>query len=313
MRRASAAFIFLFITTIPLLVYADNSTALKTDCAAGKACLKAELTSPDTLHVGDTVELVLKYHLPKGGSLAEPLSIHGIEGIHLTGIKKTPRRIIISCLVENTETWETGRLSVAWQDSSGNKNTMYAPAIKVPVRSNFSRGSAPALQDIKEIIPSVPLWKRILPWAVAAAVAAIIIMAGFLLFRHMKGRSRTGVSIPAHEKAMREIKELKAKRLMEKGQYKLFYFRLSEIIRRYIEEIRQIPASEMTTDELTVRLRENRDREMIPLFREMDMVKFANRAPSENAAKNIMEEIMLYVKETSVHESEKQEAAGDRP
>jgi hypothetical protein len=85
---------------------------------------------------------------------------------------------------------------------------------------------------------------------------------------------------------------------------------LSGIVRKYMEGIRGIPASEMTTDELSSALTNARDREVIPLLRGMDLVKFANVMPSENAVSKVVDDVKQYILDTSAPEQEQGPATG---
>jgi hypothetical protein len=289
---------------------AGNVTAPDGGCPDAGPCLRAELVAPDVVRVGDFVEIVLKYRLPEGAVLAEPLSLRGLEGLRVTKVRKTGSRIRVSCLVDATDVWRTGKLSVTWKDSEGRAREVSAPPLSVPVRSNFRKGAPRELRDIRDILPSRPLWRRVMPWA--AAVFAGLLLAGcaLFLFRRIRRHHADRARIPAHELAMREIMELGADRLIEKGMYKEFYYRLSGIVRKYMEGIRGIPASEMTTDELSSALTNARDREVIPLLRGMDLVKFANVMPSENAVSKVVDDVKQYILDTSAPEQEQGPATG---
>ena len=82
-----------------------------------------------------------------------------------------------------------------------------------------------------------------------------------------------------HQKAMGEIDKIKSERLVSSGDQKTYYTKLTDTLRRYIEERFGFNAMEMTSSEIIYRLRERGDPKMIDelteLFTTADLVKFA--------------------------------------
>jgi len=82
-----------------------------------------------------------------------------------------------------------------------------------------------------------------------------------------------------HQKAMKEIEQLKASRMTVQENPKEYYTRLTDTLRKYIEERFGFSAMEMTSSEIIQHLQESGDRKMIDelneLFQTADLVKFA--------------------------------------
>jgi hypothetical protein len=78
---------------------------------------------------------------------------------------------------------------------------------------------------------------------------------------------------------MGEIDKIKSERLVSSGDQKTYYTKLTDTLRRYIEERFGFNAMEMTSSEIIYRLREKSDQKMIDelteLFTTADLVKFA--------------------------------------
>ena len=104
--------------------------------------------------------------------------------------------------------------------------------------------------------------------------------------------------IPCHTKAQQEIEELEAQGLFEKGHAKAFYFRFSEILRRYLETLRGFPAAESTTEEIASRVDNDKDRALVPLLKHADVVKFADTVPTSNQKDEQVKEALSYIRET---------------
>lgn len=82
-----------------------------------------------------------------------------------------------------------------------------------------------------------------------------------------------------HQKAMKEIEQIKADNMTTQGDQKEYYTKLTDTLRKYIEERYGFRAMEMTSAEIIDRLTANGDMkslaELTELFRTADLVKFA--------------------------------------
>ena len=89
-----------------------------------------------------------------------------------------------------------------------------------------------------------------------------------------------------HQKAMKEIEQIKADRLTTSEDQKEYYTKLTDTIRRYIEERYGFSAMEMTSSEIIERLTKQGDQraldELTELFQTADLVKFAKHAALTN-------------------------------
>jgi hypothetical protein len=136
---------------------------------------------------------------------------------------------------------------------------------------------------------------EILPWVLLGLVAAAIIWYIIRLVRKLK-MQKTGedtpvvIHEPAHIIALRDLEKLKEEKLWQKGEIKLYYTRLSEIVRQYLENRYGIQSLELTTIETLWLLKKTgfREDELFIKLRTIltgaDLVKFAKYNPvgSEN-------------------------------
>ncbi len=163
--------------------------------------------------------------------------------------------------------------------------------------------------DIKEVVPPVDLP---IPWwiylLVAVAVAGACI-AGYLLWKRRRAaRERKPVSLP-HQVALAELKKLMAEDLITKGQAKLFYLRLSAILRHYIEDRFSLRAPERTTEEFLADLRSSRvltapQKQLLKDFLEhCDMVKFAEFRPTHEQIDDAVNSCAQFITETRLREA----------
>ena len=153
------------------------------------------------------------------------------------------------------------------------------------------------LEDLKvrEIAGPVALPRAALPWM--WGVGVLVITAGtvlvLILVRRQRRRKQDAVAaIPPHEIAFRELAELVAQDLMKNGQIKLFYRRVSSILRTYIENRFGLRAPEQTTQEflLSIGMSKALQAEHQPLLERFlnhcDMVKFAELQPTTKEIQN---------------------------
>lgn len=171
-----------------------------------------------------------------------------------------------------------------------------------------------ALQDttdvIFDIVPprSAPVtFSELLPWIIIALIAAVVIylLARFLPRNPLKRFVRpVPPPEPAHLIALRDLHELKAAELWQKGEVKEYYSRLSDILRRYIDNRYGISSPELTTDE-TVRMLHKAAvtttgqmavvKEVLSLS---DMVKFAKYMPDSSSNEYAHVNAVRFVEET---------------
>jgi hypothetical protein len=81
-----------------------------------------------------------------------------------------------------------------------------------------------------------------------------------------------------HQKAMKEIEQIKADKMVSSENQKEYYTKLTDTLRRYIEERYGFSAMEMTSAEIIERLMQTDQQsleELRQLFQTADLVKFA--------------------------------------
>jgi CHASE3 domain sensor protein len=81
-----------------------------------------------------------------------------------------------------------------------------------------------------------------------------------------------------HQKAMKEIEQIKADKMVSSENQKEYYTKLTDTLRRYIEERYGFSAMEMTSSEIIDRLMQTDQQsldELRQLFMTADLVKFA--------------------------------------
>lgn len=170
---------------------------------------------------------------------------------------------------------------------SQEKHEIASEPISIRVKSVLSTDGKDLA--IRDIAPEIEVPRRLSPWIYGLAIAGwILLLAGIGYYYWV--RKRTPIPLPPHptpkEIAARELAQLLAEDLPRRGAYKLFYERLSGILRHYIENQFGLHAPERTTEEFLEELRTsdvlaaNHKILLRDFLRHCDLVKFAAHEPT---------------------------------
>ena len=152
------------------------------------------------------------------------------------------------------------------------------------------------------------LISRIL-WGLVIGLVCIGIMYTYL-FQKRKKELRAQ-ELPPFERAIEELKALESENLSEQEEFKRYYSRLTDVVRRYLEEEAKIDALESTSEELLAKLELRKDAGSLDLDRQTlmslravlqnaDLVKFAKSMPEKytaNEDRKAVEHVVIETKE----------------
>ena len=168
-----------------------------------------------------------------------------------------------------------------------------------------------ALHDIKDAV-LVPV-SRIGNWVWGAGLLILLAFAigGLWLLRRRRDAEQTEPYVPPHIRALLQLDQLKSDGLVEKNEIHTYYFRLSDIVRQYIEGRFGLMAPEQTTEEFLRELQRDTTltvghKELLANFlRASDMVKFALHRPSAGDCEEAFNSAGAFVEETTPPPDEK--------
>ena len=198
--------------------------------------------------------------------------------------------------------------TLSYEADNGTKE-LKTPQIFIEVKSTLKQGPD-ALKDIIEIKPleEVPFNWRPYIWTGCAALVLICLGIGAFIYYQKRKKKAEELKKPAHIIALEEIEKLKNEHLIEKGIVREYYFRLSDIFRRYIENRFSIPAVEQTTQELLPEIM-RLDAMNAPsksgvrdFLNHSDMVKFAKYVPAEDEVTLNEQNVVRIIDETKIEE-----------
>jgi hypothetical protein len=252
---------------------------------------------PGSVPVGGTFRLVLAYTLPRGAKMGSSPDIRGIEGLSVINREAADGRIVLSVVADSLDPMKVGPVTLGYIAADGRKAFLSAAAVTVKVASNVKGQGDPA--PIKGIIPTRNLWLR---WGMIAGIAFLVIaaIAGVLwaLMRWRPGGGAHASADPPHVRAEKELTALLKENLFEQGRQKEFYFRFTEIVKRYLEALRGFPAAESTTEEIAARITDA-DRPVLSILRFADLVKFADGTASPGRKDDDVNAFLAYLDVTS--------------
>ena len=298
MKRKSII-IFLLFFSFSFCGYAQNITAT------------AHLDT-NQITIGDYLNITFNLNAPKDQQILFPMMDEKfLEQLQtpFDWIANTP----IDTLLENNQITLSQKLTIIVFDSGSytfppipffNTDSLLV-AQSNPLQfhvSTIAVDTTAAYKDIKPILKAPfglhELWLYLKKYGLLILLCLILIgIITYLLVRYFKNKKRKQPReakqiVPveeAHIIALRELEQLKEKKLWEAGKVKQYYSELSEIIRVYIENRWQISAMEMVSSEIIVELQKVSifKEEIIrieKMFEMADLVKFAkwNPLPSDH-------------------------------
>lgn len=170
------------------------------------------------------------------------------------------------------------------------ENELATGSLKIEIRSALTSQDAPTKpRDITALL-SVPR-RPLKPWEIAAlsAAAVVLLIGAYVAYRLIRARLlRPPPPIAPEIWALNQLASLEREDLFGTKRVREFYYRLSEVVRSYIERKFGLAAPEMTTEEFLTRL--TRDSSALPydavklrVFMEScDLVKYAAWEPTRD-------------------------------
>jgi len=300
MKQLRLFFVLAFIFAWPVILFSADGGV------DPKPALNASLDR-QSAKVGDTITLTLDYRLPKGARLPEKPDINGLEGLTVLGHRVKPGQIRMKLLVDQLKSWTTSLISLSYLDKEGKTETLTCEPVSIEVLSSLGEKPEKAqLRPIRGIVPTSLVWLKRLPWVVGALSILLVIGAGLFWWRQKRSLQQLDAELvdPPYVRARRGIEQLESQGLFEKGYAKQYYFGLSEILRQYLGAIRGFPAVEATTEEIALRIGNEKDRVLLSLLRQADLVKFADLIPPIARKGEDLKTALSYIQETAPVEEE---------
>ena len=212
--------------------------------------------------------------------------------------------------------FDTGRFIIppfpvafAESDTSRDYQIIQSEPLEIFVKSVLTAED----REIKDIKPpqNIPVnYRKWLQFSIL--IILILALIGLLIywFKFRKkglGFFRKETIRPAHEVALEKLLELRDKwrEMLNRGEHKLLFTQLSEILRRYFENRYFIKALEETTSEISNSLEEVNIENVaknsaLSILEFSDLVKFAKYIPAEMEVENQFRELENFIHQTKL-------------
>jgi len=278
-----------------------DALVLRNSTQRGPLTLMIEV-SPRELQIGDRVSMRLIAETPAGYDAVFPsenafgdLNAHevatadpkpGVEG--LVWQREFAFEPLISGSVEVPPlTVQFTRETTATGESPSETQELTSKPLTIEVTSSLAESDDPsAPRDITGVLPlpadPMPAWQTGL---IVGAIAGVL-AGGYAGYRAIRRRSqRPPPPIPPELWALRALQELDTADWLSPERMRLYYYRLTEIVRAYIELKFGLAAPEMTTEEFLAMLARDQgalpyDAERLQSFLQAcDYVKYAALSP----------------------------------
>ncbi len=174
--------------------------------------------------------------------------------------------------------------------------------------------SANVIKDIaKPLTLKLGFWDYFIPVLALIILIFIIHLVSKLLKRPDKEVTQLEIvdSRPPYIIARIMLDDLIAEKLLESGKFLEFYYRLSLILRYFIEKFYKINALEMTTSEIRYYLKLSDAQEKSDIMRlltESDKVKFARFIPDRRQAEDLVSWLDAYLLAFKLRQAEVKDA-----
>jgi hypothetical protein len=167
--------------------------------------------------------------------------------------------------------------------------------------------------DIKGVAKPEFVWSdyAVVLFTFLLAYILIMLIIWYILrkkYHVKKGEEVSDVPLlPPHVVAIMELDRLRTEKIWKHGKNKEYYTELSDVVRKYIERRFQINALEMTTEEILILFKRDRNTQSVyqnlrQILQTADMVKFAKTEPLESENELSIMNSYLFVNQTKLEE-----------
>lgn len=256
-----------------------------------------KLGEPTTLEIVITHDPGQRYELKTPSDLGD-FEFLGQERSRVDGNGRSTTTLEVKLSAFKLGQLDTPNLELEVAAPEGNA-TLSVPRAQLTVDSSLPPDTQTKGENLYDVKPpeEVPIrsWRLLYILAGLLALAAI----GYGVMRYLaRPKPIAPVYVPPpeplHVRVTRQLDELAAENLPAKGQFKTFYFRLSEIVRGYLGELYGFEALESTTPELLNALRARATPglpmpDLTTFAESSDFVRYAKEQPDVDECKTHLE------------------------
>lgn len=324
--------LILVLVVYTLIPYRDIAIAQETQDTERKALLEATAhVDKNEITIGDKIQLGIRVKFTGDIAIQFPefnrqLGVFAVKETNVAegpkseagGYSTIERNYVLSSYEIGSQTIPPLKIIYKGTQGEGEVITNEIPVdIKGVLKEEENSG------DIKDILAPVDVpisFKRLVPWVCAGfGVFALSGIIYWLINKRKRGQERQELEFAKrdpHEVAYELLERLSEEDLIAKGLIKEYYYRITDILRHYIEDRFGLLAPERTTEEFLTEMAhtnklENIHKLLIQEFLERcDMVKYARYGPSRMEIQETYDAAKRLIDETRERLEEKEVIAG---
>jgi hypothetical protein len=204
-----------------------------------------------------------------------------------------------------TGDYQIPSLRINYRSPDGREKTIATDPISIRVKSLLSGEDA---EDVRPLRAPKAFSRGFPYWLAAVAAVVIVGIVAFIILYRRAGKPIELTAEPRDtrlpwEIAIAELALLWDTELVAKGEFKLFYLKLTEVFRRYLEKRYGISALERTTWEITLEFRRqgfppDEEKVVREFLDDCDLVKFAKFIPTSEQAEHDFQRAREFVLQT---------------
>jgi len=216
--------------------------------------------------------------------------------------------------------------------TSFDENLYYLPPFEINIDNHLYKSKSLALKVLPIDVDTTDLSKYYGPkgiqtnpfqwsdWSVLFLLSLLLLMLLSIdYYLYLRLRDNKPIIRPIkfvkrllpHQKAMKAIEQIKAEKRQVSENQKDYYTKLTETLRRYIQERFGFNAMEMTSSEIIERLEQQQDSkaidELSSLFRVADLVKFAKYSTLINEDDKNLVNAIDFINSTKIEKVQEEE------
>ncbi len=296
-----------FLSTLILLLVYSLTKAEEQPISVQSKVDKSTITIGDRIRYSLTIQFNPKIKLLPW-DVGTHLGEFEIKDLKIYPEQKSQKKVtnktdyIITCF--NTGKFVIPPRAIIYQDEQGTPKWILSDSIAIEVKSVPRK--ATDTDDIRGLKPPWEIPGRI--W-IYVLLAVLVSLAGFGYWYYRKFILTKPVILepevkrPAWDVALEELEYLKNTDLINTGKVKEYYFILSEILRKYIENRFDLACIDRTTEEIKQELKngileEKIKEKFFTFLTESDLVKFAKYVPPAEKPNQDWQAVYDLVRET---------------
>jgi hypothetical protein len=271
------------------------------------------------IFIGDQIKFTVTIDKPEGLNLALPVlkdtivkNIEILSGPLTDSTKQNGRiKIIQKYLVTSFDSgrYQVPPLFAEMKNENGLKRFYSDYCLLEVIRVNIAPAdTATKIFDIIKPYRAPMTAGEVLPWILIASIIAALVWFVVRNIKKFKKSDRGSETIiipdPAHIIAFRDLERLRDEKLWQNGEIKLYYTRLTEILRQYLENRFRVFSLELTTRETLDALvktgfkKGSSYNQLNSVLTSADLVKFAKYSPEPTLHESIFQDSWDFVHAT---------------